>query len=133
MLRRFLLLLHQNPRLFSLFSRLRLRLWLDLGCDIFFIDLHVNTLRLVLICRFRAWASNMEAVQTAIVAHKGFDWQNFHSIRTPKESQCAGWMRSQCKADSEVILGTPPSTRPAALCALSAFGVAGGRWFDEYG
>lgn len=50
----------------------------------------------------KAWASNMEAVQTAIVAHKGFDWQNFHSIRTPQQGQCAGWIRSQCKSDSEV-------------------------------
>ena len=30
------------------------------------------------------WAANMAAVQTAIVAKNGFDWQNFRSIGSPK-------------------------------------------------
>lgn len=46
------------------------------------------------------WAANMEAVQTAIVAKNGFDWQNFRSIRSPKRSDCSSFLRAQCLPDS---------------------------------
>jgi hypothetical protein len=47
------------------------------------------------------WQHNMEAVQTAIVAHNGFDWQNFKTMRTPsKGAKCAAFLRSACTKDS---------------------------------
>lgn len=49
-----------------------------------------------------AWRRNMDAVQEAIVDKDGFDWQNFHSIRTPTQGKCASFLRQQCQPGSEV-------------------------------
>ena len=50
---------------------------------------YVESLSLSLTCTQHmptppGWAANMAAVQTAIVAKDGFDWQNFRSIGSPK-------------------------------------------------
>lgn len=49
---------------------------------------------------YAGWKHNMEAVQTAVVAAGGFDWQDFKRTSTPSKSQCASFVRAQCKEGS---------------------------------
>ena len=51
----------------------------------------------------KGWASNMQAVQTAIVTQDGFDWQNFQGARTPSEGdKCSAFFRSACQEGSHI-------------------------------
>jgi hypothetical protein len=51
----------------------------------------------------KGWASNMQAVQTAIVTQDGFDWQNFQGVRTPSEGdKCSAFFRSACQEGSHI-------------------------------
>ena len=61
-----------------------------------------------------AWRGNMDAVETAIVEHDGFAWQNFHCIdgssdgvacrsSTPsKGGECSAFLRKSCQSGSLV-------------------------------
>ena len=75
-----------------------------------------------------AWRGNMRAVQAAIVARGGFDWQSFRAVRTPgaatdgkpaNATVCAQWMREACQQGSQVAMGSAVILKTRCmLCAV---------------
>lgn len=93
-----------------------------------------------------SWASNMKAVQTAIVQKGGFDWQNFRSVGRPNKEKCAEFLRAACIKGSEMQtaavqfgMGFVPCVAPCNLslpfvniawyrcCSFMAYTYTGGK------